>query len=341
MPVARLSRFLAAAAGVALLAGCSDAGSGPAGNEGTAKTRIAADDPKWKRGSTMKDCPDCPTMVVIPAGTFTMGSSDEERAREGVPDTFGNNEKPQVEITFARPFAMAATETTRGQFAAFVRETNRPIPTECHVYNRELDNWAGVPGQTYNWQNPGFQQDDSHPAVCMNYPDAADYAAWMSRKTGKTYRLASQAEWEYAARGGTSTARYWGDSTAPICSKAQIMTSETFEDIAKGESWLGELICSGTQSWTVPVASFDPNPFGLYDMLGNVWEWVSDCATPDHTGYPTDGSPQTKGDCTKRITKGGAFHSRVWLARPATRGTGQPGENRPVASGIRIVRELD
>jgi formylglycine-generating enzyme required for sulfatase activity len=118
------------------------------------------------------------------------------------------------------------------------------------------------------------------------------------------------------------------------------MTSETFEDIGKGESWLGELICSGTQKWTVPVASFDPNPFGLYDMLGNVWEWVGDCSTQDHTDYPTDGTGQTKGDCTKRITKGGAFHSRVWLARPATRGSGQPGENRPVASGIRIVREL-
>ena len=294
-----------------------------------------------KPGETFKDCAECQTMVVVPAGSFKMGSTPEERKREGVPATFGDHEGPVRDITFARPFSIATTETTRGQFALFVKETSRPIPTECATYNPTNDTWAGVPGNVANWQKPGFAQDDTHPAVCVSWTDATDYAAWLSKKTGHKYRLASEAEWEYVARAGTTTARPWGDSWQPICSKAHIMTTATFAAIKNAQSWMDELMCSGAESWTMPVASFDPNPWGVYDMLGNVWEWVADCAAPDHSTLPTDGSPQTTGgDCKKRITKGGAFHSRVWLARPATRGGGQDPINRPVASGIRVVREL-
>ncbi len=336
-----LSALVPIAAAFLMVTGCDGAPSEKEGSKAASAAPKIIDDPKWKRGTTFKDCPECQTMVVIPAGSYTMGSSEEERAREGVPPAFGDHEKPQVQITIARPFAMAATETTRGQFAAFVKETNRPIPIECAVYNPEQDNWAGIEGKTFNWQDPGFDQTDDHPVACVSYEDARDYAAWMSKKTGKKYRLASESEWEYAARGGTSTARPWGDSVTPICSKAHIMTSATFADINDAESWVDELVCSGTKSWTVPVASFEPNQFGLYDMLGNQWEWIADCSTEDHRDMPTDGSPELTGDCSKRITKGGAFHSRVWLARPATRGSGQDGSNRPVASGIRILRELD
>jgi formylglycine-generating enzyme len=294
-----------------------------------------------KPGETFQDCPDCQTMVVIPAGKFVIGSSAEERAREGVAATFAQHEGPQREITLARPFAIATTETTRAQWARFVADTKRPIPTECADYNAEEDGWGGTKGKLVNWQKPGFAQTDEHPAVCISYQDAADYAAWMAKKTGLGYRLPSEAEWEYAARGGTATARPWGDSVTPICAKANIMTSGTYAAINQAESWTDELLCSSKNSWTVPVASYDANPWGVYDMLGNVWEWVSDCAAPDHSTLPTDGKPQTTGgDCNARLTKGGAFHSRVWLARPATRGSGQSGTNRPVASGIRIVRDL-
>jgi len=292
-------------------------------------------------GKTFKDCEDCQTMVVVPAGTFTMGSTREEREREGVPASFGDHEGPTVQITIARPFAIATTETTRAQFALFVKATNRPVPTVCANYNAEQDNWAGKEGNVANWQNPGFKQGDNHPAVCMSYVDASDYAAWMSKKTGFKYHVASEAQWEYVARAGTKTTRYWGENISQICKKANIMSTATFDAINKSEGWMDELVCTGTQSWTVPVASYDANPWGVYDMLGNVWEWVDDCATPDHTGMPTDGSARRDGDCTRRISKGGAFHSRVWLARPATRGGGQPGINRPAAAGIRIVREID
>jgi formylglycine-generating enzyme required for sulfatase activity len=296
-----------------------------------------------KPGETFKDCDACQTMVVVPAGKFKIGSTEEERTREGVPAVFGDHEGPVRDITIAKPFAIATTETTRAQFAQFVTETRRPIPTECFTYNFSDDTWAGTPGNVANWQKPGFTQDDTHPVVCVSLDDASDYAAWLSKKTGKTYRVATEAEWEYAARAGTGTARYWGNATQPICTKAHIMTTATFTAIKSAQSWQDELMCSGEQAWTAPVASFDPNPWGIYDMLGNAWEWVVDCAATDHAKLPTDGTAQTAangGDCKHRLNKGGAFHSRVWLARPATRGGGQDGSHRPVAASIRIVRDL-
>lgn len=296
-----------------------------------------------KPGETFQDCSDCQTMVVIPAGSFKIGSPVEEREREGVPAAFGDHEGPVRDITIAKPFAMASTETTRKQFAQFVKETNRPIPTECADYNAEDDSWAGTPGKVVNWQNTGFTQTDNHPVVCVSMQDGVDYAAWLSKKTGHRYRLPSEAEWEYAARGGTTTARYWGEGLAGICNKARIMTAGTWAKINNSDGWTDELMCSNLESYTAPVGSYEANPFGVYDMLGNVWEWVSDCAAVDHAKLPSDGSPQTAangGDCKHRLTKGGAFHSRVWLARPATRGGGQSGDNHPVASGIRVVRDL-
>jgi len=121
------------------------------------------------------------------------------------------------------------------------------------------------------------------------------------------------------------------------------MTSGTYAAINKSEGWTGELLCADDSTYTVKVGSFDANAWGLYDMLGNEWEWVADCAAPDHSKLPADGSAQSGtngGDCARRLTKGGAFHSRTWLARPATRGEGQSGVNRPLASGIRIARDL-
>lgn len=138
----------------------------------------------------------------------------------------------------------------------------------------------------------------------------------------------------HSRRRGTSTARPLGDSVTPICNKPRIMTAGTFDAINHSEGWVGELMCAETESYTKPVGSYDANAWGIYDTLGNLWEWVSDCAAPDHSKLPTDGSPQTAangGECDHRLTKGGAFYSRTWLARPATRGDGQEGDHRPVA----------
>jgi len=286
------------------------------------------------------DCPDCPTMVVVPSGSFMMGSSPDERAREGVAPLFGNREGPQHQVTIAHRFAMSRTEVTRGQFLAFAEATHRPAPRDCQTYNRASDSWVGSPHPS-SWRTPGFAQTDAHPIACMSWNDAAAYAAWLSTRTGHRYRLPSEAEWEYAARGGTVTARYWGDAIDPICTHIDMMSAALSATIGSPPSWSGTLVCNDEPAWTVPVASYPANPFGLYDMLGSLWEWTADCATPTYSGAPTDGSAHTEPGCDQHPLRGGAFHSRTWLARAATRGKGMPPTFRPIAAGIRLVRELD
>jgi len=291
-----------------------------------------------KAGDAFRDCPDCPEVVVIPPGSFLMGSTAEERTREGVPEIFGNREMPQHKVTIARSFALSRDEITLAEYATFSDDTHRPVEPNCAVFDREKDNWAL---QTGSWRDPGFKQAANEPVTCMSYNDAKAYAAWLSKKTGKHYRLASEAEWEYAARGGTATARYWGDSARTVCENANVMNSATLTDIGWPESWQDKLICAGRHAWTMPVGSFEANPFGLHDMMGGVWEWVADCMHPTYVGAPTDGSAWTEPGCDKFLVRGGAFHSEFWLVRSATRGAGLSPNAHPVASGIRVARDLD
>lgn len=289
-------------------------------------------------GQALRDCAECPELVVLQAGAFDMGSSAEERRREGVPDNFGNRELPRHRVTIARPFAMARTEITRGQYARFVAQTKRPVVADCIVHDRQKDTWTLRQG---SWQNPGFEQTDDDPVVCMSWADGRDYAAWLARSTGKRYRLPSEAEWEYAARAGTATARYWGDTPRPVCEKSNVMSSATFADLGSPRSWQGKLICSGLDAWTRPVGSFAANPFGLSDLYGNVWEWVADCAHDSYEGSPADGRAWDEPACKGRVVRGGAFHSEFWLVRSATRGVVPEPDGHPVASGFRIARDLD
>lgn len=287
---------------------------------------------------SFQDCSDCPTMIVIPAGRFLMGSSGSERTQEGVPKAFADREAPQHEVTIARRFALSRNEITRGQYSQFVAATKRPDPESCGVYDAKSDSW--VPRRGFSWRKTGFRQTDTHPAACVSWSDAHDYAEWLAQRTGQAYRLASEAEWEYAARGGTDTTRYWGDAAEPACLQANIMTSATFAAIGSPASWTGKLICTATHSFTMPVGSFAPNPFGLNDMIGNIFEWVADCYHATYAGAPNDGSEWKESNCQQRIPRGGAFHSAPWLARAAFRGGPVPPDAHPVASGIRVAREL-
>jgi formylglycine-generating enzyme required for sulfatase activity len=310
------------AVGVLVTAGCTAESSGT----------------KYQAGDKFTDCPNCPEMVAIAAGEFDMGSSAEERARDGVPESFGNREQPVHHVKIGKAFALARTEVTKGQYAEFSKATNRPAGDNCAGYDREKDNWALIKG---SWQKPGFEQGDDEPAVCLGWNDAHDYAAWLAKKTGKRYRLATEAEWEYAARGGTKTARYWGDNPRLVCENANVMSTATFADIGSPESWQDKLVCTARDAWTMPVGSFEANPFGLNDMYGGVWEWVADCAHDNYDGAPTDGTAWEKPDCDKRLVRGGAFHSEFWLVRSAIRGAGLKPDSRPVASGIRVARDTE
>jgi formylglycine-generating enzyme required for sulfatase activity len=225
----------------------------------------------FRPGETFHDCPGCPEMVVIPAGSFTMGSPANEAGRDDA-------EGPQRRVSI-RQFAAGKFDVTRGQWAAFVSATNRETPWGCA--------WTGRPGikppwatdPDGSWRNLGFAQDDSHPVVCVTWNDAQDYVRWLSQRTGRKYPLLTEAEWEYAARAGTTTAYPWGSSASH--EYANYGADACFSPLASGrDKWVN----------TSPVGSFPPNAFGLYDMHGNVLQWVLDCFAGSYAGLPTDGS---------------------------------------------------
>src|SRR5262249_6245713 len=152
------------------------------------------------RPDVVRDCDTCPELVVIPGGSFLMGSPADEPLRN-------RNEGPQT-VVHVGSLAVGRTEVTRGQYAAFLRETGRVVSPGC-LTDRDGDG-TGADDPTASWRDPGFAQTDDHPAVCVSWREASDYAAWLGRKTGKPYRLLSEAEWEYVARGGTKTTFFWG-----------------------------------------------------------------------------------------------------------------------------------
>jgi formylglycine-generating enzyme required for sulfatase activity len=289
--------------------------------------------------AVFSDCQRCPAMVVIPAGSNVMGSTPEERVRAGVPAAFGDREGPRHEVTIAAPFALARTEVTRGEYGAFVAQTHRPDPADCAAHDVSTDKW--LPKAGYSWRNPGYTQSDQHPAVCISYADAVAYAEWLAQQTGKPYRLASEAEWEYAARGGTTTAWYWGDDPGPGCERANLISSGTVLALGSPAYWRGKLICQDPAAYSREVASFAPNPFGLYDMIGNAFEWVADCSSAGYAGAPTDGSALLTENCTQHFLKGGAFHTPLWLTRAAMRGNPLNPDVHMNTIGFRVARRLD
>ncbi len=277
-------------------------------------------------------------MVVVPAGTTTLGSTASERLQTGIVPLFGNREGPTYRVTFARPYAIGRKEVTRAQYREFVEATRRPDPSHCGVHESKTDSWAPRPG--FNWRKPGFEQADDHPVVCIAYEDAVAFTTWLSAKTGKPYRLPSDAEWEYAARGGTKSIWYWGNAPEEGCKLANLLSAGTLDELGWPKSLADRFVCSGRRSFTIPTGSTAPNPFGLFDMVGNAFEWAADCNSPDNRDARRDGSARTTGDCGRHYLKGGAFHTPFWLTRPAVRGAPLAPDIRMFAVGFRVARSL-
>jgi formylglycine-generating enzyme required for sulfatase activity len=265
-----------------------------------------------------KDCPTCPEMVVVPAGSFAMGSPAGETERSGT-------EGPQHEVTIAKPFAVGRFAITRGEYATFVRETKHAVGDRCFTYDG--DKWEMRLGRSFD--NPGFTQDDRHPAVCVSWDDAEAFAAWLSEKTGKEYRLPTEAEREYVTRAGTTTPFWWGSSITP--------SQANYSGIAepyKGGGTKGEY-----RKRTMPVNSFEPNPWGLYQVHGNVWDWTEDCWNASYQSASPNGSAWKLGDCVYRVVRGGSWGSRPWVVRSAHREGG--GTLRYDNHGFRLARTLN
>jgi len=285
-------------------------------------------------GAVIRDCPDCPDMVVIPAGSFLMGSStgDSEhvvRTMTPLERLFGGRslatEHPQHRVNIGHRFGLGKYLVTRGQFAAFVQATGYVSTGGCEFYHLLRFSYH----DDGSWQNPGFPQTDQDPVVCVNWSDTHAYIDWLNATSrentvgglGGLYRLPSEAEWEYAARAGTRTARWWGDDIG----------TNRANCVKCGSLW--------DNHGTAPVGSFGANQFGLYDVLGNAGEWLPDCWHPNYDGAPSTEVAWIDGDCRTRVVRGQAWANEPWTLRSAER-IGLSADRKYSDVGFRVAKTL-
>ena len=210
------------------------------------------------------------------------------------------------------------------------RATGRPAGT-CEVLIGTT--WRVNPGTS--WQSPGFNQTDRDPVVCVSWDDAQAYAGWLAHRTGQAYRLPTEAEWEYAGRGGTTTARYWGETLELACENANVAD---FSALAVHAGWR-VVKCQDGFAETSPVGQFRPNAFGIYDVLGNVLQWTQDCFHNSYVTAPTDGSAWTTGNCSTHMARGSSFANEVSGVRTAARTYWDTDARIPML-GFRIARSF-
>jgi formylglycine-generating enzyme required for sulfatase activity len=288
---------------------------------------------------SFRDCRECPEMIVIPGGRFLMGSPESEHGRDVI-------EGPRHAVNIRR-FAAGKYDITRGEWRVFADATHRPTISGCQWIGPTREHEASA-----NWKKLDFVQTDRHPVVCVTWTDAQDYVRWLSAKTHHRYRLLSEAEWEYAARAGTQTAFPWRSGSSHAF--ANHGTAKCCGGLAEGrDKWL----------FTSPAGAFPPNPFGLYDMSGNVLQFVADCFTPTYDPASHDGKPMivsrklsTSGNladlngtnsCNYRVVRGGDWGDQSAWIRPAARSFAPPpGPGATIESyrsggvGFRVARDL-
>jgi len=282
---------------------------------------------------------DVPAMVRLAPGSFVAGSSSAETDAIHYPALNAGREQPQRVVTVGRGFAIGRTEVTRGQFAQFVAATGWKPDGPCSFLTEGPDRkW--VADVAHDWQHPGYVQTDAHPVVCVDLADATAYAAWLSARTGRHFRLPSNTEWEYAARAGTTTPRFWDARPgANPCAFANL--SDRRRAVAHNGGKLDPLAyfeCDDGYVATAPVGLFKPNPWGLHDMLGNVWEWTRDCLNDSQLGAPDDTSPRVTGDCASHMDRGASWGNSPKYVRAAAQHPDLIGARTSVL-GFRLVED--
>ena len=271
-----------------------------------------------------QECADCPQMIAIPAGSFIMGSP------AGEPGRF-DSEGPQHAVSI-RAFALGKYDVTSAEFLAFLEETGYQ-PAPCNPILNMSWHAAGK-GRAYS-SSPSSFEPPRWPAVCLDWKDAQAYIAWLNAKVRKErpalgdragpYRLPSEAEWEYAARGGTTAARWWGAAIG----------ADNANCNGCGSPWDYHELAD--------VDSFAANPFGLYGMLGNAWQWTQDCWHPSYVGAPKDGSAWMEKTCDRHVLRGGSWDNLPVFVRSAARNAGgADGKEYDYSSlaGFRLARNL-
>jgi formylglycine-generating enzyme required for sulfatase activity len=269
-----------------------------------------------------------PEMVIIPAGQFVMGSPPGESGRY-------DSEK-QHPVKIEKAFALGKNEVTVAEFKRFAGVTKYQTEAERSGDCRGWNDTTWEQNARYSWRNVGFEQGDNHPVVCVSWNDAVAYTNWLSQQTGKKYRLPTEAEWEYATRAGTTTARYWGESAdagCPYANAADLTLKGKYPNL----SW-DAVNCKDGYVFTAPVGSLQENGFGLHDMLGNVWEW-----TCSKYGRTYDGQEQRcvsgDSDGARPVYRGGGWSTLPRFMRAASRDWPAPA-GRINDLGFRLAREL-
>lgn len=272
--------------------------------------QVHAQDGPAAPGSVFRDCPECPEMVVVPAGQFTMGSPLAESGHQ--------DEKPQHPVKFAKPFAVSKFELAFEHWDACIAAGRCPKADDEGIGRARF------------------------PAINVNWEDAKAYVAWLSEHTGKRYRLLTESEWEYAARGGTTTPWFWGAAEDSWGSRIACDYANTHDETSKEAHpmyvWSHHQCADGFAE-NAPTGKFKPNAFGLHDMLGNVREWVEDCHVEGYAGMPEDGSVRKVAACEKHLVRGGGWVDGPSTCRSAYR-YAEDGKMRNYQIGFRVARDL-
>jgi formylglycine-generating enzyme required for sulfatase activity len=294
-------------------------------------------------------------LLRIPAGEFVMGSEEpiaslhkayplaENYRLENLSD-----EAPAHKVRITQPFYMGATEVTVGQFRQFVARSGY-VPesmadgTGGYGYNAQYDASKSQRGDAfegrdvrYSWQNPGFAQTDAHPVVNVTWNDAQALAAWLSQQEGRSYRIPTEAQWEYAARGTTTTRYHCGNDP-----KCLLQVANTFDGAAQAfwpQFAANALPGNDGYAFTAPVASFAPNAFGLYDMHGNAWEWTQDLYGEDYYAKSPVDDPKGPDDGQVYVRRGGSWHTWSLYARSSYRNWNSA-QTRYTLVGIRLIAD--
>ena len=278
-------------------------------------------------GYVFQDCPTCPSMVVVPSGQFVMGEDRVSRMRDDSLRPHG----PERRINIPQAFAVARFEVSEAEFTDFVTASGHRIESDCELSDEEVADSVG--------RSPG-----ALPAVCVSWRDAAAYVEWLAYSTGQPYRLLTEAEWEYVARAGSHEEWPWGATTQDICRYANVLDESAMRVLSDHPvSRVPDAAahCSDGAATRSPKGRYVANSFGVYDMVGNVWEWVADCSVLPYPDRPTDGSAVLleADQCTHRAVRGGSWRSRLERQRVTFRGR-DPEDTRSDIFGFRVARSL-
>ncbi|MHB8861902.1 MAG: formylglycine-generating enzyme family protein [Pirellulaceae bacterium] len=265
-------------------------------------------------------------MVLIPAGSFDMGG-----------DGGGDDELPVHKVTIAKPFYLGRYEVTVEQFRRFVEETGYATDAEKGTgfqgaFGWDRDTKDFKMNDKYSWRSTGFAQSDSDPVVNVSWNDAMEFCTWLGRKEGSTYRLPTEAEWEYACRAGTTTRYYYGDDAEGVAKVGNVADAE-FE--TQFPELKGVIKASDGYAYTSPAGKFLPNPFGLYDMHGNVWEWCADWYDAEYYAKSPTNYPAGPATGEERVYRGGGWFNCARGFRSSSRSAGPP-DNRHLTLGFRV-----